>query len=133
MCYGLILVLTVAGLVPGIWIVSKVSRWMRYDLARIERTVDGSDYGVERTRSRIQLLSIRTNVLALALISVVGFLTFSIEVYRTIWPDSSFSSVALEELLQSKLPSPQVQQRWHEETIDAIRGMKSPEQRQPGS
>jgi hypothetical protein len=131
MRYDLIVILAVAGLFPAIWIVTKLVQWWDR-LARIESGIERRESGVERSRSRIQFLSIRTNVLALVLISLVAFLTVSLDAYRTIWPDRSLSSGALEKLLQSKLPDSEVQAQRHREIVEALRDRR-PSGTVPGS
>jgi hypothetical protein len=123
MRYDLIVVLAVAGLFPAVLIVTKLVQWWDR-LARIESGIERREEGSERTRLRLSILSVRSNVAALALISLAAFLLVSLEVYRTMWPDKSSASAALEELLRSKLPDPEVQAQRHREVVDTIRNAR---------
>jgi hypothetical protein len=78
----------------------------------------------ERTTIRLGVATIWTNVMALVLISMVGFAQFSLEFWRG--EKSYMLAPALEELLRTRLPDQEMQQRQHQEIIDAIRSLTAP-------
>jgi hypothetical protein len=130
MRYDLIVVLAVACLIPAVWIVMKLVQWWDR-LARIESGIERREEGSDRTRMRLNVLSVRSNVASLVLISLAAFLLVSLEVYRTMWPDRSSSSAALEELLRAKLPDAEVQAQWHREIVDASRNARPADPSKP--
>lgn len=91
------------------------------------RGIDRRSEKDERTRVRIHITSVWANVLALLLISVVGFALLGLEIWRLNSAEKSFlSAPALEELLRTKLIDPKVQQQQHKEVVDAIREARPP-------
>jgi hypothetical protein len=76
----------------------------------------------ERTKLRLNITTIWTNVLALLLISIVGAAQLGFEIWRSKATEkSSISTSALEELLRTKLLDPETQQHQHKELLDAVR------------
>jgi hypothetical protein len=76
----------------------------------------------ERNRARVEIASIRTNVIALLVISLVGAMQFGFEVWRQTFskPSGELGSV-VEELLNRKMLDAEILERQHREIVDAIR------------
>lgn len=91
------------------------------------RGIDRRSEKDERTRVRIHITSVWANVLALLLISVVGFALLGLEIWRLNSAEKSYlSAPALEELLRTRLIDPKVQAQQHKEVVDAIREARPP-------
>jgi hypothetical protein len=110
-----------AGLVAIVLIVIPlVSKIRRLDT--IERAIEHLEDRSERTRLRLEVLSIRSNVLALVLISIVAFLQVGFEFRRSL--TSANPSPAIEERSPSRLPDQDLQKQQHQQIIDAIRSVR---------
>jgi hypothetical protein len=110
----------VAGL--GIIVAFFLRRYMRNLDAFQPRGLDRRSDKTERNKLRLELLSIRANVVALALISIVGIAQIALDIWRSKSSEQpGATSAALEELLRTRLPDPEIQANQHRELIDAIR------------
>jgi len=86
----------------------------------------------ERNRLRLGVASIWANALGLGLIAAVIFVVGASHLGFDIWrhysgKGASQSTTRLEELLQKKLPDPEVQQRQHQAIVDAIQKWRPPD------
>jgi hypothetical protein len=86
----------------------------------------------DRHRVRVAFASIWTNALGLGLIAAVIFIVGASHLGFEVWryyagEVASSSTASLEELLQKKLPDPEIQQRQHRELVGAIQKWRPPD------
>lgn len=116
----LIVVIGLAAAVAIFWYMRRLDAFQ-------PRGLDRRSDRAERNKLRLEVTSIRANVLALVLISIVGIAQIGSDIWRTKSNERpDMPGAALEEFLRARLPDPEIQAHQHKELIDAIREVRPP-------
>ncbi|QWG18625.1 hypothetical protein KMZ68_01615 [Bradyrhizobium sediminis] len=111
----------VAGLVVIVLVAGALVARIR-QLDAIERSIEHLEDKAQRTRLRLDVLSIRSNVHALVLISAVAFLPALFEVRKSLTSENTEGRLTSRELAPSI--DRELQKQQHQQIIDAIRSLR---------